>query len=55
MPQKSYQDLELLAVNTNVLNLSNEVLNNNFGQGAGKISEVNLRLEKISAVSAGPR
>ena len=40
MPQKSYQYLELLAVNTNVSNLSNEVLNNNFGHGASKIFEI---------------
>ena len=41
IPQKSYHDLRLLALNIYEVDLSNEVLNIDFGQGAAKKLEVN--------------
>ena len=43
IPSKSYHDLVLLVPNTCELDLSNEVLKIDFGQGATKISKVKVK------------
>ena len=45
-PKKSCHCFELLAPNRYVLDLSNEVLNIDFDQGAAKISEVKVGVGK---------
>ena len=40
--QKSYHDLGLLAPNRHEVDLSNEILNIDFGQGAAKKSKVKV-------------
>ena len=42
IPKKSCHDLGLLAANRYELELSNEVLFINFGQGAAKISKIKV-------------
>ena len=42
MPQKSFESLWLLSPNRYEIDLSNEVLNVDFGQEAEKISEVKV-------------
>ena len=42
IPQKSYHDHRLLAPNRYESDLSNEVLNIDFGQGVPKISKVKV-------------
>ena len=50
MPFKPFLCLGLLALNRYDINLSNEILDIDFDQGAAKISEI-----KISGDSADPR
>ena len=42
IPEKSFRNLGFLAPNRYVIDLSNEVQNIDFGQGAAKISEVKV-------------
>ena len=45
-PSKSLKSLELCPPNKHKIDLSNEVLNIDFGQGASKISEVKVGVRK---------